>query len=130
MIGPLLDDSGEAAGVVSIGNESVANVDNNASITYENDGTLTAVGTGLSGSTWLTPQLTALAAQYEIRASSASGDTGQVTGTFNTWLALSSDRTWLLNAGNFSVTFTIEIRDKFTGVVRDSATVTLDTALS
>ena len=118
-----------APGVVAIANETIVKTAGNASITYENDGTLTSIGEiGVSSPNWLTPQAATIAALYEIRASSASGDTGELTGTLDTWLALSSDRTWLLNAGDFSVTFTVEIRDKFTLVVRDSASVQLNTA--
>lgn len=119
--------SGSAPGTVSIGNETISNGAGDASIIYNNDGTTGGLGTGHSGNPWVTPQLAGVAAQYEVRASGATGDTAQGTGSFDTWLVLSSNRTFGLNAGGFGLSFTVEIRDKFTQIVRDTATVVLNT---
>jgi hypothetical protein len=68
----------------------------------------------------------ALVGDYEVRAT-ASGDTP--TGSaLNTWLALSTTRSWDLTAspGNFlSTTLTVEIRDTATSTVRATATVNM-----
>lgn len=94
-------------------------------LTIANDGTYTDTANG-SGN-WVTPTSAPVAANYQARASSLSGDTAQAVGTFDTWLDLSTTRQWAVNAGGFACTFTLEIRDKVSGVVRDSATCTVDT---
>lgn len=63
---------------------------------------------------------------YEARATLVSGSI--TSGTFGTWLALSSDRTWVVggNAPFYgSCTFDISIRDTATQTVRATARITL-----
>src|SRR5690606_39250661 len=107
-----------------------------ARITYMSDGSITALGGGLVGETWVTPANPSVAAGYEIRFSNATGDTAELIGSaFNTWLPLTSDRMvgvnipQELNTTN-SVSFTVQIRDRFTQLVRDSASVTLSSVLA
>lgn len=75
--------------------------------------------------TWL---LSGAAADYEVRATLDSGDTP--AGTLDTWLALSSTRSWSLEDATDDATaltcgLTIEIRLVSSGVVQDIATVTI-----
>lgn len=76
-------------------------------------------------SKWLTPQTNM--GNYEIKATLDSGDTP--TGTFDTWEALSSTRSWTLVSSTVSETLTstvtIEIRWTGNDVVQDTATYTL-----
>lgn len=124
--------SGAAPGVVSIGNESITGVGvGQAIINYENDGDLTGTGTGAPSSTWVNPHTTTVAAFYQIFAS-ATGDTATLTGAaLDTWLDLSSTRSWTLSApgapGSAVVSLAVQIREKATTIVRDTATVTLNT---
>jgi hypothetical protein len=82
----------------------------------------------------------AIAALYEVRAtivsSSSSGafaGTDVFTGTVGSWLSLSTTRTWMLTTpapgavGEYVATHTlfIEIREVSTGLVQDSASITL-----
>jgi len=66
---------------------------------------------------------------YEVRATKVGvGDTPSGS-VLNSWLVLSSDRTWQLSAspGNLlACTLTIEIRDTATSTVRATASVTLE----
>lgn len=96
-------------------------------ITLEGDGDWTTAGGGSSGE-WVTPSETAIAALYEARASSLAGDVGDAIGTFDTWLDLSGGAAWGVNGTNKLVTFTLEIRDKATHTVRDSAACSCGTA--
>ena len=95
---------------------------NDGAITLENDGDWTAVG---ANGEWVTPSELGVAALYEARAFNLAGDTAQALGTFNTFLDLATSRSWAVNAGGFLCTFTLEIRDKATHVVRDSASCTI-----
>lgn len=114
--------SGGTPGVVSL---PAAISSNDGPITLENDGDWTAVG---DGGEWVVPSTAGVAALYEARASSLAGDTAQANGTFDTWLDLSTNRSWDMDAGGFLCTFTLEIRDKATRVVRDSAACTISTS--
>lgn len=111
-----------APGVVSLP-ASIAS--NDGPIELENDGDWTAVG---DGGEWVTPSEASLALRYECRASSLAGDTAQAVGTFDTWLDLATSRSWSVNAGGFLCTFTLEIRDKVTQVVRDSSSCTISSS--
>ena len=65
-----------------------------------------------------------IGSNYEIRATVALGDT-PTSGSLNTWLSLSVDRTWGLTrtvTGTSSCQLTIEIRDANTLTVLDTAT--------
>jgi hypothetical protein len=74
---------------------------------------------------WINPKASA-PGTYEIRATQISGDS--IGGTMNTWLPLTTSRTWTLNkptglAGLLSGNMTIEIRQ---GVeILDSTEITL-----
>lgn len=72
---------------------------------------------------WCTPA--SQASNYEARATIVSGSP---SGTFGSWLALSSSREWTLFAAqnNFETAqITVEIRQTGTTTVLDSATITL-----
>lgn len=74
-------------------------------------------------SQWMT---SGAVADYESRATLVSGSTP--TGTFGSWQALSSARTWEISTSSGIVTsvFTVEIRLASSGVVLDSATISLE----
>jgi hypothetical protein len=81
--------------------------------------------TGAVLETWL---ISGVNSDYEARATHQSGS-ALTTGTMDTWLALSSDRTWTLDAASptsKTSVFLIEIRDVATSTVQDSASITLD----
>lgn len=121
VLGVLLS-SGAVLGAVSLP-ASISS--NDGPIELENDGDWTAVG---DGGEWVTPSVAGVAALYEARASSLAGDTAQAVGTFDTWLDLATSRSWSVNAGGFLCTFTLEIRDKATHVVRDSSSCTISSS--
>ena len=78
--------------------------------------------------TWL---LSGRAGDYEVRASSFSGD-ALASGTLNTWQALSTSREWILGINRFETktktcTFLLEIRPAGGGSTLASATMTLST---
>lgn len=73
---------------------------------------------------WATPTSTGIGSSYEVKATMTSGTTP--SGTFNSWLALSTARTWSLSRSFLGTTtsgFTLEIRDTATSTVQDSATI-------
>lgn len=79
--------------------------------------------------TWL---ISGVASDCEVRATVSSGSTptGSATGS---WLALSADRSWSLTkstSGLDSSTLLIEVRNKNSLVVLDSATVKLIVSVS
>lgn len=80
------------------------------SVTLSSAGTWSTVGGGGSG-TW---RDSGASSDYQARASNLAGNTSNATGTYNTWLALSTTRTWGLTPGgigtNRRITFTLEIR--------------------
>lgn len=74
-------------------------------------------------SEWL---LSGAVGDYETRATKVSGTTP--TGTLGSWVALSTDREWVLTqsaAGSSSCVLTVEIRNATTLEVLDTATITL-----
>lgn len=82
----------------------------NASVVFKSDGTVEDQD-GASLGDWLTPSAAAHGG-FEIRAT-ANPDTPDA-GTMNSWLALSSDRTWSEGQSGIGVsskTFQVEIRD-------------------
>ena len=134
MIAAIMGAMGGAPGVVSIGDENISSFAAQARITYMSDGSVTALGSGLFRETWVTPADPSVAAGYEIRFSNATGDTSELIGsTFDTWLPLTSDRmvgvSLPIGFGTNTVSFTVQIRDRFTQLVRDSATVTLSSVV-
>lgn len=122
MSGVLAAMSGGALGLVALP-ASISS--NDGTIDLENDGDWAAVG---ASGEWVTPSEASIAALYEARASGLSGDTGEASGTYDTWLDLATTRSWGVNAGGFLCTFTLEIRDKATHVVRDSTDCTVSTS--
>lgn len=66
--------------------------------------------------------------EYEVRATLSSGDP-VTTGTMDTWQALSTSRSWTLSSDveeeELSSEILLEIRWTGSGVVQDSATITL-----
>lgn len=97
------------------------------SIIFESDGDIIESGTN-SGVTdrgdWLAPKASA-PSDYEIRATLVSGSV--TSGTMNTWLALTSNRTWSrarIPVGTTECQVLFEIR-KGAGAVLDSCTVTM-----
>lgn len=122
-----------ANGVVNIAaggamSDTVAGPSLQVSLTFENDGdivgTSSATGSADLGD-WITPK-GAAPGSYQIMAHQESGDA--VSGTLDTWLALTSSRTWALpeqiGAGSKSATLTVSIR--LGGVVLSSGTFALD----
>lgn len=83
-----------------------------ARLDFESDGdivAITSVGSADQGD-WITPK-SAAPGLYEIMAHQDSGD--PVTGTLDTWLALTSSRSWSLEqlvAGSATAALTISIR--------------------
>lgn len=72
-------------------------------------------------------KLSGAVGDYEARAHNQGGDAPSGA-ALDTWLALSSTRSWSLVAGvpqNLSCTLLVEIRLVSTGVVQDSATINL-----
>ena len=117
-----------SAAAVAISNQTISDVqigtDANATYSVNSDGTVTDTG---FIENWVTPT-SAAPGSYEVRATKNSGDTpgGSALGT---WLALSSSRTWTLNAlftGSPSVagcSLTVEIR--LGATVLSTATISL-----
>ena len=92
-----------------------------------NDGSLTVSG---SSGNWVTPATAGVAALYQVKVDVTLGSFS--TGTTGSYLDLSTTRTWtIVSAGDpESVTFTVTIREKATGIVRRTqAGVTLSADL-
>lgn len=78
---------------------------------------------GFSGFTWMN---TGVVGDYQVRATFVSGTVP--VGTLGSWLSLGTTRTWSLTQsgeGEKTCVLTIEIRLLSTGVILDTATVTL-----
>ena len=76
---------------------------------------------------WVSPTSTGIGSSYEVRATMTSGVTP--SGTFNSWIALSTNRTWTLSRSNLGTTtssFTLQIRDTATDTVQDSASISFN----
>src|SRR3990167_2007421 len=107
---------GGAPGVINaaLPNGSVAG---SATATWQlnNDGSLTVSG---SSGNWVTPATAGVAALYQVKVDVTLGSFS--TGTTGSYLDLSTTRTWtIVSAGDpESVTFTVTIREKATGIVR------------
>jgi hypothetical protein len=92
-------------------------------VTANTNGTLTVVGNGnifigtiTPNPGYYSPTTAAIGSNYQIRITPTAGSFS--TGTVNSWLTISSARTWTVST-NFtkSVTFTIEIRNTASGTV-------------
>jgi len=70
---------------------------------------------------WYSPTTTAIGSSYQIRITPTSGSFS--TGTVNTWLTMSTNRTWTLSTTSFAtVSFTIGIRSTTSTTVLASTT--------
>ena len=120
----------EPGATVTINNGTVSNFQvggsSTASITFNSNGTVSSVGNaGTYTTDWIDPT-SAAPDDYEIRATISSGT--MTSGTFGSWLALTSNRTWSktqFNVGNSSAQVLFEIR-KGSGSVLDSGTITFN----
>lgn len=120
----------DPAPTVTINNGTVSNfqvgASSTASITFNSNGTVSSVGNaGTYTTDWIDPT-SAAPDDYEIRATISSGT--MTSGTFGSWLALTSNRTWSktqFNVGNSSAQVLFEIR-KGSGSVLDSGTITFN----
>lgn len=84
-----------------------------------------ASDTRFNAQQWITPT-SAAGANYEARVTVISGSFD--SGTINTWISLATNPVWSISrgvAGGESVSFTLEIRDAFSGTVLDSANFSL-----
>lgn len=115
---------------VTINNGTVSNVQvgasSTASITFNSNGTVSSVGNVATYTTdWIDPT-SAAPDDYQIRATISSGT--MTSGTFGSWLALTSNRTWSktqFTVGSSSAQVLFEIR-KGSGSVLDSGTITFN----
>lgn len=120
----------EPGATVTINNGTVSNVQvgasSTASITFNSNGTVSSVGNVATYTTdWIDPT-SAAPDDYEIRATLSSGT--MTSGTFGSWLALTSNRTWSktqFTVGSSSAQVLFEIR-KGSGSVLDSGTITFN----
>ena len=85
-----------------------------AGIVLLNDGTYTSSGS--AGGNWVTPATTAIAALYQAKTDVTAG-TFSNDPSAGSWLDLSSTRLWDKQVAG-TVTFTLSIREKATGIVR------------
>lgn len=117
--------------LVSIANITFSTVrigaDTTAHYELQSDGDVERSGATHGSTTdagdWVSPK-TAAGANYECRVTVNSGTL--TSGTEDTWLALSSTRTWSVTtsgAGTNNVNMTVEIRHAGTTAVLDSATI-------
>lgn len=124
---------GTAVNPVNINNETASKVKTDgtaatASFTFRTDRTVKDQDNANLDASWLDSGYSA--ADYQIRVTKVSGTTP--VGTLNSWLALSSNRTWSLTddagaAGSKSCVLTVEIRDAAApNTIRDTATYTLE----
>lgn len=97
-----------------------------ASFTFNTDRTVKDQDGANLDAQWITSGYTV--GNYSIRVTVNSGTTP--VGTLNTWLALSSARTWSLTdaagaAGTKTCSLKVEIKENATGTILDTATYTL-----
>lgn len=105
--------------------DSRINATAQATITIDSSGTVTDQNLTVLES-WIS--VPAQVGNYDVRATLSSGSTP--TGTMGTWLNCATDRTWYVvdttaNGSMVTSTFLLEIRDTSSGLVQDSATITL-----
>lgn len=85
-----------------------------SSIIFQSDGHIDATGTHqpttLTEDDWYLPNTTGIGSSYWIRTTLTSGDAPNIDSGLNTWLALSTARSWGYSSGNSrSGTFLAEI---------------------
>lgn len=113
---------------VSLNYLIAASSSSDVTLTANTDGTLTVLGNGNATDGditpdpgWYSPTTTAIGSSYQIRITPTSGSFS--TGTVNTWLTISSARTWTVSTTSIkAVVFTIEIRAGSSGSVIASTT--------
>lgn len=92
------------------------------------NGTITATGntTTYSDTNWYEPTTTGIGSDYQVRVT-ATGATGALTGTLNTYTTISSAQSWTLSSTgpDASVTLSVSVRDVATSTVQDTATITM-----
>ena len=92
------------------------------------NGTITTSGnaSSYSDTTWHLPTSVGIGSSYQIRVT-ATGDTGSLTGTLNTWQTISSFRAWQLSTSSTqrSVALAVSIRDVATETVQDTASISI-----
>ena len=119
--------SGEVADTITVPNRTITTTfvsgTHTASVQFQSDGDIVAPsGTSASLGDWIDPKSSA-PGDYEIRATVTAGTL--TSGTTNTWLALTSSRTWSITGStNKTTQVFFEIRDG-TGAVQDDGTITL-----
>lgn len=97
----------------------------NAVLSLLNTGNYTA--TGEAGGAYATPG--AIAASLEARLTFVSGDNLVTGSAVGSWLALSTTRTWTMTAAGTAFyfgTYTLEIREIASGLMRDTSTITFE----
>lgn len=126
--------AGAGSELVTVSGQSIFGFDLSgpafASVIFRTDGTVdesTNAGTSQidSATDWVRPDPPGDSGDYDIRATqTGSSGPGSRTGTLNTWLSLSSQRTWTMTRvsgfGTSTWTLNIEIRDANSLVVLDS----------
>lgn len=112
-----------AGGSVGLLAETLPNGSGSGSASFQliNDGTY-AISTSQTGN-WVTPADTTTAGYFQVKVDITAGgpfdDTDAGTGTY---LDLSTTRTWAISSAVGSVTFTVTIREKASGIVRKTYT--------
>lgn len=114
----LLAAMGGAPGVINPSLPDGDSIGGTALFSLVNDGTF-AIGDGSGPATgsWVTPN--AFASYYQVQVDVTSGSFS--SGTTGSYLDLSSTRTWTKTSAG-TVTFTVTIREKATGLVRSTQT--------
>lgn len=96
-----------------------------AGITFQNGGNY-LYGDLLGGhatTTWVTPANTTVAAFYQLQVNINSGTMS--SGTFDSWLDLSTGRSYAKNDAPGTAVLRVRIRDKASGLVRTDQTVSI-----
>lgn len=116
MSGALAAMPGTQMGLIDLPTSMTSDLNESGGAEFEltNDGNWEAIG---ANGVWCATRSgaaagTVIAADYQARASNLAGDTADATGTFDTWLDLSTTRSWGVFGTNKLVTFTVEIRGK------------------
>lgn len=131
----LQDFYGKSAVSITISDLTVNNTDVNPAIvdsTYQLNSDGRIYDNSVNIGNWVTP--TGSASGYQAKAEIVSGSP---TGTFSTWLNLSTSRSWIVSrdgsisgVGTTTAVISVSIRDTATSTVRDTATITLQAQLT
>ena len=124
---------GASAAGVEIDNGSLSDLQSggglsSAQFRLNTNGTISTTGnlTSYSDTNWYEPTTTGIGSSYQVRVT-ATGDTGSLSGTLNSYQTISSARSWTLSTSTTqkSVTLTVTVRDVATSTVQDTATITI-----